>query len=195
MLIARKVSPSYTVSMSRISNAASILPYGDMIPRIPEDVFVADGARIIGDVEIGPLSSIWYNTVIRGDVHFIRLGARTNIQDNSMLHVTHDTAPLNIGEGVTVGHSVTLHGCTVEDHCLIGIGAIVLDHARVSSESFVAAGAVVTPGFTVPSGTLVAGVPAKIVRDLRPEEVADLHASAERYVAYAQKTWASLKNS
>jgi carbonic anhydrase/acetyltransferase-like protein (isoleucine patch superfamily) len=111
-----------------------------------------------------------------------------------MLHVTHDTAPLVIGDGVTVGHSVTLHGCTVEDFCLIGIGAIILDHARVSSESFVAAGAVVTPGFTVPSGTLVAGVPAKVVRELRPEEIENIHASADRYVAYAEKSWASIKN-
>ncbi len=179
--------------MNRISASASIHPYGDQFPRIADDVFVADGARIIGDVEIGARGSIWYNTVVRGDVNYIRIGESTNIQDNSMLHVTHDTAPLIIGSGVTVGHSVTLHGCIVEDYCLIVIGAIVLDHARVSTHSFVAAGAVVTPKTVVPEGTLVAGVPARVVRKLSQAEIDDLHASAERYIRYSDKTWESLE--
>lgn len=174
--------------MRTLSENYSIYSYGDAIPKIAENVFIADGVRIIGDVEIGEDSGIWYNTVIRGDVHYIRIGTRTNVQDNCMLHVTHDTAPLNIGNGVTVGHQVTLHGCTVHDYSLIGIGAVVLDHAVVEENAFVAAGAVVKPGFRVPSGTLVAGIPAKVFRDLTPDEIKDLPASADRYFAYAQKS-------
>jgi carbonic anhydrase/acetyltransferase-like protein (isoleucine patch superfamily) len=175
--------------MNMISPLASFHPYGGRRPVLGEGVFVADGARIIGDVQIGADCSVWYNTVIRGDVNYIRIGAKTNIQDNSMLHVTNGTAPLIIGEGVTVGHNVTLHGCVVEDYCLIGIGAVVLDHARISSHSMVAAGAVVTPNFTVPEGTLVAGVPAKVLRELTEEEIRDRSPHAERYVNYARKSW------
>ncbi len=116
-------------------------------------------------------SSVWYNTVIRGDVHYISIGKMSNIQDCSMLHVTNGRFPLNIGSKVTIGHSVTLHGCTLKDLCLIGMGAVILDGALVEENSMVAAGAVVTPGFQVPSGKLAAGVPAKIIRDLTDKEI------------------------
>ena len=175
--------------MSRKSRLVSIYPYNGHLPRIADNVFLADGVRIIGDVGIGSDSSIWYNAIIRGDVHSVKIGQRTNIQDNCVLHVTHDTAPLIIGRGVTVGHQATLHGCTVQDYSLIGMGAIVLDNAVVEEYSFVAAGAVVKPGFIVPRKTLVAGIPARVVRDLRPEEIADLPASADRYFEYATLSW------
>ena len=181
--------PSVEEDMSRQSRFVSIYPYKDLVPKIADNVFLADGVRIVGDVEIGRDASIWYNTVIRGDVHHIRIGDRTNIQDNCLLHVTHDTAPLLIGQGVTVGHQATLHSCTIQDYCLVGMGAIVLDNAVVEEYAFVAAGAVVRPGFIVPSKTLVAGVPAQVIRDLHPEEIADLPASADRYFEYATLSW------
>ncbi len=171
---------------------STILPYGELLPQIDQSVFVAPGAVVVGDVTIGQDSSVWFNAVIRGDVNFIRIGVKTNIQDNCTLHVTHDTHPLVIGNMVTVGHAVTLHGCTVEDLSLIGIGAVVLDGALIETNSFVAAGALVPPGMTVKSGTLVAGVPARVIRELRPEEIADLPASANRYVANAAETRRSI---
>lgn len=171
----------------------SIVPYDGTHPRIPGSVFLAPGVRIIGDVVLGELCSVWYNVVIRGDVHFIRIGRETNVQDGSILHVTHDTHPLVVGDRVTVGHGVRLHGCTVEDETLIGIGAIVLDGAVVERGAMVAAGALVPPGMTVPSGTLVAGVPARVRRELTPEEGADIVASAARYVAYAEASRDALK--
>ncbi|MCF8260412.1 MAG: gamma carbonic anhydrase family protein [Melioribacteraceae bacterium] len=137
---------------------------------------------------------MWYNTVIRGDVNFIRIGAYTNVQDSSMIHVTNKTFPTIIGSKVTIGHSATLHGCTLKDLCLIGMGAVVLDGALVESFSMVAAGAVIKPGFVVPTGKLVAGVPAKIVRDLSREEMEDFEASALRYKKYTEDTIESLNN-
>lgn len=165
----------------------------DKFPLIHESVFLASGAKIIGDVQIGENSSVWYNTVIRGDVHYIKIGSMTNIQDCSMLHVTNGRYPLNIGNKVTIGHSVTLHGCTLHDLCLIGMGAIILDDAVINERSMVAAGAVVKPGFVVPTGKLVAGVPAKIVRDLSDAEMVDFERSAERYKKYTEITLDSIK--
>ncbi|WP_455381913.1 gamma carbonic anhydrase family protein [Salinispira pacifica] len=170
-----------------MSAQVTIAPHKGVSPRIDPSVFLADGCRIIGDVQIEAHSSVWFNTVIRGDIHFIVIGGRTNIQDLSMLHVTHGTHPLVIGNEVTIGHSVTVHGCTIQNRCLIGIGAVVLDGAVVEEESMVAAGAVVTPGFVVPHHTLVGGVPARVLRKLDADEIADLAASAERYVSYARE--------
>lgn len=170
-----------------------LFPYLDLFPKIHASVFLASGVKLIGDVTIGKDSSVWYNSVIRGDVHYVKIGEMTNIQDCSMLHVTNGRFPLSIGNKVTVGHSVKLHGCTVEDLSLIGIGAIILDGAVVKKKSMVAAGAVVKPGFIVPSGKLVAGVPARVVRDLTPEELADLESSAVRYKKYTEITVNSLK--
>lgn len=169
-----------------------IFPYKGIYPKFGKNVFLASGVKIIGDVEIGDSSSVWYNSVIRGDVNYIKIGARTNIQDCSMLHVTNKTHPLNIGNGVTIGHSVKLHGCTVEDLSLVGIGAIVLDGAVVETQSFVAAGCVVLPNFKVPSGKLVAGVPGKIIRNLTEEEILEFEKSAQRYIEYSKITQESL---
>lgn len=172
-----------TVSGSAVN---SVIPYRGIIPKIDKSVFLAEGARVIGDVEIGADSSIWFNAVVRGDVHWIRIGARTNVQDNCVLHVTHQRYPLQVGSDVTVGHSAVLHGCTVEDCCLIGMGAIVLDNARIHSHSLVAAGSLVQEGFEVPEGSLVAGVPAKVKRPLTAEESAFLMRSAQNYVGYVK---------
>lgn len=161
-----------------------IIPYAGIVPTIDESVFVADGAVVLGDVHIGPNSSVWFNVVIRGDVHQIRIGERTNIQDLSMLHVTYNKHPLAIGSGVTIGHCVMLHGCTVEDYALIGMNATVLDGAVIGHHSMVAAGSVVREGFVVPARTLVAGVPAKIMRELTDEECAKLEQSAQNYIDY-----------
>lgn len=161
-----------------------IIPYADIVPTIHESVFIADGAVILGDVHIGKDSSVWFNVVIRGDVHQIRIGERTNVQDLSMLHVTYNKHPLSIGNGVTIGHCVMLHGCTVEDFVLIGMNATVLDGAVIGHHSMVAAGAVVREGFVVPPRTLVAGVPAKIVRQLSDDECAKLEQSAQNYIDY-----------
>ncbi len=171
-----------------------LFPYKGLYPKIADSVFLASGVKIIGEVEIGEHSSVWYNTVIRGDIHYIRIGSYTNIQDCSMIHVTNDKYPVNIGNEVTIGHSVKLHGCTLQDKCFIGIGAVILDDAIVESNSMVAAGAVVRPGFIVPSGKLVAGVPAKVIRDLTDEEIVEFETSARRYVDYAKETVESLKN-
>jgi len=177
----------------KLNEEVKIFPYKGVYPQIGENVFLASGVKIIGDVEIGNSSTVWYNSVIRGDVHYIKIGERTNIQDCSMLHVTNGKFPLNIGNKVTIGHSVSLHGCTLHDLCLIGIGAIILDGAVIESNSMVAAGSLVKQNYVVPSGKLVAGVPAKMIRDLTPEEIKDIEAGAHRYVEYARITLASLK--
>lgn len=165
---------------------SSVIEYRGIRPKLHESVFVADGARVIGDVEIGKDSSVWFNTVIRGDVHSIKIGERTNIQDNCVLHVTHNKYALRIGSNVTIGHNAVLHGCTIGDWCLVGMGAIILDNALVNSRSLVAAGSLVPENFEVPGGTLVAGVPAKIKRALTTEEEAFLERSALNYVDYVK---------
>jgi len=168
-----------------------IFQYEGMIPKIHPSVFLAPGSKIIGNVELSERSSVWYNTVIRGDVHYIKIGRFTNIQDCSMLHVTNNKFPLNIGNNITVGHSVTLHGCTINDECLIGMGAIVLDGAVVNKHSIVAAGAVVLQSFEVPEGKVIAGVPGKIIRDVTKDEIKEMENSAKRYYNYAKKTFNS----
>lgn len=170
-----------------------IFPYQGIFPRISEDVFLASGVKIIGDVEVGRGSSIWYNSVVRGDVNYIKIGELTNIQDLSMLHVTSKKYPLIIGNKVTIGHSVTLHGCIIQNLCLVGMGATLLDGAVIEENSFIAAGSVVKEGFIVPSGKLVAGVPAKIIRSLTGDEIKYFETSAEQYKRYSDITLASLK--
>ncbi len=162
----------------------SILPYAGVSPKLHPSVFVAEGAHVIGDVEIEKDSSIWFNAVIRGDVNFIRIGERTNIQDASVLHVTHKRYPLIIGSNVTVGHSAVVHAATVNDFSLIGMGAVILDNACVGPYSLVAAGAVVVSNSIIPEGVLAAGVPAKVVRPLTGEERQFLIQSARNYVEY-----------
>ncbi len=178
--------------IQRLLKEQQIFPYNNSLPKLDETVFLASGVKIIGDVEISEHSSVWYNSVIRGDVHYIKIGAYTNIQDCSMLHVTNGEFPLNIGNKVTIGHSVKLHGCTLNDLCLIGIGAVLLDGSIVERNAMIAAGAVVRPGFVVPSYKLAAGVPAKIIRDLTKEEIAEFEITAEKYIDYTKITIESL---
>ena len=162
-----------------------IIPYMGKFPQIHESVFLADGACVIGDVLICENAGVWFNAVIRGDVCSIRIGEKTNIQDNVTLHVTHDTGPLNIGANVTIGHGAVLHACTVKDSVLIGMGAVLLDDCLVESWSIVAAGSLVKQGFCVPSGMMVAGVPAKVIRPITEYERANIARSAENYIRYA----------
>lgn len=163
-----------------------IKPYKGIHPKIHPTVFVVETAVIIGDVEIGEYSSIWFNAVVRGDVHYIRIGDRTNIQDLCMLHVTKETHPLILGSDITVGHSVTLHGCTIKDRCLIGMGATILDGAVVGEDCIIGAGALVTEGAVIPPGTLAVGMPAKPKRDLTEKEIARIRQSAQNYIDYAR---------
>jgi gamma-carbonic anhydrase len=162
-----------------------IQPYGGCAPRLHPTAFVAETGVVVGDVELGEGASVWFGTVVRGDVNHVRIGARTNLQDLTVVHVTGGKHPTTVGDDVTVGHRVVLHGCTIQDRCLIGIGAIVLDGAVVGPDAMVGAGALVPPGMVVPPGTLVLGSPAKVKRPLTPEELAFFRASAERYAGYA----------
>ena len=168
-----------------------ILSFQNTAPSISEGVFVAPSADIIGDVSIGKNSSIWFGAVIRGDVNFIHIGENSSIQDLSMVHVTHytnedksDGFPTIIGDNVTVGHCVTLHGCTIEDACLIGMSSTILDGAIIGKESIVAAGSLVTKNKVFPPRSMIMGNPAKWIRELRDEEVASLYQSAENYVRF-----------
>ena len=155
-------------------------------PKLAKGVFVAAGAVVIGQVELGEGASIWFNTVIRGDVNTIKIGARTNIQDNSTVHVTSKSGPTSIGADVTIGHNAVIHACTIEDKCLIGMGAIILDGAIIRSRCMVAAGTVVPPGKEMPSGMLVMGAPAKVVRPLTAKELEFVGTSAQDYVQTAK---------
>jgi carbonic anhydrase/acetyltransferase-like protein (isoleucine patch superfamily) len=166
-------------------NLVTIAAYKGIMPRLHDSVTLFDGVRITGDVEMGEDCTVWYNSVIRGDVNTIRIGKRTNVQDLSMLHVTHERHPLTIGDDVTLGHSVVVHGCTIHDFALIGMGARVLDGVVVNSHSIIAAGAIVRERFIVPSGVLVAGIPAKIIRDLTDADRAMINAIPPRYVEVA----------
>ena len=165
----------------------AILAYDGRAPRLAATVFLAEGSVVSGDVEIGESSSLWFGTVVRGDVNRVRIGARTNLQDHTVVHVTAGTHPTTVGDDVTIGHRAVLHGCTVKDRCLVGIGAIVMDGAVVGPDAMIGAGALVPPGMVVPPGKLALGSPAKVKRDLTTEEIASLLSSAARYVGYAAK--------
>lgn len=155
-------------------------------PKIHETAFIAEDAVVIGDVRIGEQSSVWYGSVLRGDVNYIRIGARTNIQDSSVIHVSSRTHPTVLEDEITVGHRVVLHGCYIEKRCLIGIGAIVLDGARVGSDSLVAAGSLVTPDTKIPPRSLVMGAPAKVKRELTDEEIENLKKFWQNYVGLTE---------
>jgi carbonic anhydrase/acetyltransferase-like protein (isoleucine patch superfamily) len=163
-----------------------IIEHKGVVPQIDASVFIAPSACVIGDVQIGEKSSLWFNVIVRGDVNFIRIGRRSNIQDGSVIHVTRETHPTVVGDDVTVGHSVTLHGCTVNDGCLIGIGAIVLDGAVIGASSLVAAGSVVAPGTQIPPRSLVMGSPGRVKRELTEDECTNIHSFAERYIRYQE---------
>jgi gamma-carbonic anhydrase len=160
--------------------------YRGVVPKIAASAYVDPSAQVIGDVELGERSSVWPNVTIRGDVNFIRIGDESNIQDNTVVHVDHDGYPTIVGNRVTVGHSVTLHGCVIEDDCLIGIGAIILNGARIGKGSVIAAGALVPERMEVPPGAMVMGVPAKVKRELTPEERERFRENAQNYVRYRQ---------
>lgn len=163
-----------------------ILPYGGRVPDLERAAFVAPDATVIGDVALGEDASIWYHCTVRGDLNWIRIGSRTNIQDGSVIHVDSDRWPTLVGSQVTVGHRAILHGCAVEDLCLIGMGAVLLNDVVIGTGSVVAAGAVVLEGQVIPPGSLVGGVPAKVLRRLGGGNVEGLRESASRYVELAR---------
>ena len=163
-----------------------IRSFQGVAPRLHSSVFVAEGAHVIGNVEIGEESSVWYNTVLRGDVNTITVGARTNIQDLTMVHVDRGTHPTRIGDDVTIGHHVVIHGCTIGNRVLVGIGAIVLNGVVIEDDAFIAAGSLLTPGLRVPSGSMVMGSPGKVRRQLTDAEREGLLTSAAGYVLNAK---------
>ena len=158
--------------------------YRSIHPTVHPSAFVDASAQVIGDVHLGAESSVWMNVVVRGDVHYIRIGARTNIQDLTMVHVMRETNPTVIGDNVTIGHGAVVHGCTIEDRCLIGMGAILLNGCVVGTGSIVAAGTLIPEGMVVPPGSMVMGVPGKVRRALTPEEDASIKWYADNYVRY-----------
>lgn len=159
-----------------------IRPFRGQMPRIAQSSYVDQSAQLVGDIVIGERSSVWMNVSARGDVNYIRIGDETSIQDNTVLHVEHETYPLTIGNRVTVGHSAVLHGCEIGDGVLIGIGAIVLNGAKIGAGAVVAAGALVPERMEVPANTLVMGAPAKVRREVTPEEQARFRKNCENYI-------------
>lgn len=156
-----------------------------VVPKIAPDVYVAPNATVIGDVVVGAGSSLWFGTVLRGDVFPIRIGERTNIQDNAVVHVTNGKAATTVGDDVTVGHLALLHGCTIGNRCLIGMGSIILDGAVIEDDCFIAAGSLVSPGQRVPARSMMIGRPARRVRELTDADLAEIRGAGELYVQYA----------
>jgi len=155
-------------------------------PQIPEDCYVAENATIIGDVSIGKQCSVWFNTVIRGDVHFIKIGNKVNIQDGAVIHATYLKSPTTIGNNVSIGHNAIVHGCTINDNVLVGMGSIIMDDCIIESNSIIAAGAVVTKNTIVKSGSVYAGVPAKKVKEISKELISgEIDRIANNYVEYS----------
>jgi carbonic anhydrase/acetyltransferase-like protein (isoleucine patch superfamily) len=170
----------------------NILPFNDVWPKIETDAFVAPNATVVGDVEIGNATGVWFGCVVRGDVQPIRIGQGTNIQDGAVLHATSGMVPTLIGAGVTVGHQAILHGCTLEDGCFVGMQACIMDGAVVAGGAMVAAGALVTPGKQIAGGELWGGSPARMMRQLSAEESAYINDSAAHYVELAKTYQASV---
>ena len=158
--------------------------YKGTAPRVAPGAYVDESAQVIGDVEIGPEASVWMNAVVRGDVHWIRIGARSNVQDGTVVHVMNGTHPTKVGDDVTIGHAAVVHGCTIGDRVLIGMGAILLNGANIGDDSIVAAGTLVTEGATFPRRSLVMGSPGKVKRELSVAEVASILEYSARYVGY-----------
>jgi carbonic anhydrase/acetyltransferase-like protein (isoleucine patch superfamily) len=161
-----------------------ILPVKDIYPQLGKDCFIAENATIVGDVILGEACSVWFNAVIRGDVNYIRIGNKTNIQDGAVIHCTYQKAATSIGNNVSIGHRALVHGCTVEDNVLIGMGAIVMDNAVVQTKTLVAAGAIVLENTICESGFIYAGIPARKVKALSAEQLAGLEKTADNYVLY-----------
>ena len=155
-------------------------------PNIPDDCYIAENATIVGEVSMGSQCSVWFNAVIRGDVHYIKMGDRVNVQDGAVIHATYKTSPTNIGNNVSIGHNAIVHGCTIHDNVLIGMGSIVMDDCVVESNSIIAAGAVVTKNTKVESGSIYAGIPAKKIKDISEELISgEINRIAENYVKYS----------
>lgn len=163
-----------------------IISHHGKTPQIDPSAYVQRSAQVIGDVHIGAESSVWFNAVVRGDVCFIRLGARVNVQDNATLHVYSGGIPTILGDDVSVGHNAVIHACRIGDYTLVGVGAIVLDEAEVGRECLLGAGAVITPRTVIPARALVLGNPGKVIRELRTDEVESLHRSAANYVRFSR---------
>ena len=164
-----------------------IRSFEDKTPKIGDRCFIAETAVVIGDVEVGARSSVWYGVVLRGDVHHIRIGEEVSVQDNTVVHVTSGQHPTIVGDRVTIGHAVVLHGCTVGDECLIGMGAVIMDRAVIGRNCVVGAGALVTPGTEIPEGHLALGSPAKVSRALTEDELRWVSTSAKHYVDLADR--------
>jgi carbonic anhydrase/acetyltransferase-like protein (isoleucine patch superfamily) len=163
-----------------------IHPVNGKSPQLGEDCFIAENATIVGDVSMGSQCSIWYNAVLRGDVHYIKMGDKVNVQDGAVVHCTYQKSPTTIGNNVSIGHNAIVHGCTIKDNVLIGMGAIVMDDCVVESNSIIAAGTVVTKGTHVPSGTIYAGMPAKKLKDVSLElSSGEIDRIANNYVKYS----------
>jgi carbonic anhydrase/acetyltransferase-like protein (isoleucine patch superfamily) len=155
-------------------------------PQIPDDCYIAENATIVGDVTMGNQCSIWFNAVIRGDVHYIKMGNKVNVQDGAVIHATYKTSPTTIGNNVSIGHNALVHGCTIHDNVLIGMGSIVMDDCVIESNSIIAAGAVVTKNTKIESGSIYAGIPAKKVKDISEELISgEINRIADNYVKYA----------
>ncbi|TAI47012.1 gamma carbonic anhydrase family protein [Flagellimonas allohymeniacidonis] len=155
-------------------------------PKMGKDCFIAENATIVGEVDMGDECSIWFNAVVRGDVHFIKMGNKVNVQDGAIIHCTYERAPTTIGNNVSIGHGAIVHGCTVKDNVLIGMGSILMDHCVVESNSIIAAGAVVTQRTHVEAGSIYAGMPAKKIKDISPELTeGEINRIANNYVKYA----------
>ena len=163
-----------------------IKPVNGKYPQIPEDCFVADNATIVGDVVMGNECSVWFNAVIRGDVHYIKMGNKVNVQDGAVIHATYQKSPTNIGSNVSIGHNAIVHGCTIQDNVLVGMGSIIMDDCVVESNTIIAAGAVVTKNTRVEAGSIYAGVPAKKVKDISQELISgEIDRIANNYVKYS----------
>ena len=163
-----------------------IKPVNGKHPQISKDCFIAENATIVGEVFIGKQCSVWFNAVIRGDVHYIKMGDKVNVQDGAVIHATYKTSPTNIGNNVSIGHNAIVHGCTIHDNVLIGMGSIVMDDCVVESNSIIAAGAVVTKNTKVESGSVYAGIPAKKIKDISEELISgEINRIAENYVKYS----------
>ena len=163
-----------------------IKPVNGKSPQLPEDCYIAENATIVGDVQAGNQCSIWFNAVIRGDVHYIKMGDKVNVQDGAVIHCTYQKHPTKIGNNVSIGHNAIVHGCTIKDNVLIGMGSIVMDNCVVESNSIIAAGAVVTQNTIVESGSIYAGVPAKKVKDISEELInGEINRIANNYVKYS----------
>ena len=164
-----------------------IKKFGGKSPIIPDSCYISESVDLIGDVTLGENVSLWFGAVVRGDMHFITIGNRSNIQDNSVIHVTTDVSPTRIGDEVTVGHNAIIHGATIEDRCLIGMGTIIMDDAVIGEGSIVGAGAVVPPNMIIPPRSLVVGLPAKIVRQTSDTELEMIIERAQHYIDFSQE--------